>query len=113
LAARIGRFQIVVAGADQEQATTKVDQKLEWSSQEKASAFVAVHAPFFNTQEQKEVLNPGFIHAKPKGDNWTLESHTTYKADIIDKERDGSGNLTREVTTASEFHKVIDRELKK
>src|SRR6185369_1590739 len=42
LAARIGRFQIVVAGADQEQATTKVNQKLEWSSQEKASAFVAV-----------------------------------------------------------------------
>ena len=113
LAARLGGFQIVVAGADQEQATTKVDQKLEWSSEEKASTFVAVPAPFFNTQEQKEVLNPGFIHARPNDVQWTLESHTTYKADIIDKELDGSGNHIREVTTASEFHKVIDRELKK
>jgi hypothetical protein len=112
LAARVSGFQIVVAGADQEQATTLVDQTLEWSSGNKASSFVAVPAPYFNSQEGIGRLNPGFIEATQKGDKWTLESHTTYNKPIKDKESSGSSNHSLEVAKTSDLQMSIDRELK-
>jgi hypothetical protein len=112
LAARFPGFQIVVAGADREQATTEVTQMLEWSSKNSASAFVAVPAPYFNTKEQAGILNPGFIKAKPKDDKWTLESDTTLSVKVPDEVKEGSINHSLEVTTKSAFDATVDTKLK-
>lgn len=120
LAARFPGFQIVVAGADGEQTTTEVTQTIEWSSKNSASAFVAVPAPYFSTEQQAGVLNPGFVKAKPKDDRWTLESDTTYHQTKKDEEkkitevgREGSINHRLEVKTKNDFDSAVDRELKK
>jgi len=119
LAARFPGFQIVVAGADREQATTKLNQTLEWSRTNAASAFVAVPAPYFNTEKQAGILNPGLIKAEPKDDKndgkdnkWTLESEPSKDEEIKDKEEDGSSNHSLEVTKKSDFDTAVKTKLK-
>jgi 5'-nucleotidase, C-terminal domain len=120
LAARFPGFQIVVAGADREQATTEVSQTFEWSKQNPVSAFVAVPDPYFNTQAQAGILNPGLIKATPENDKWTLKTditckdplNPTCKIQVKDKIADGSINHTLEITTKKGFADDVDNKLK-
>jgi len=75
LAARFPEFQLVVAAADREQATSNITMSTTWKPQTQASgAFLAVPTPYFNPAKRNGSVHLGIINATKQTDNWELSA---------------------------------------
>ena len=83
--ARVTGFQVVVSAANKEQATSQLEQTLKWTSENRASGFVAVPAPYYDTQQQQGFVNPGMIEATLDKDSWNLKSAKSASCPVEEK----------------------------
>ncbi len=74
LATHLPEFQVVVAGADDGQATDETVQSIVWTPTSRAGAFVAVPPPAYDTKGKAVVVSLGLIRAANNGDDWLLSS---------------------------------------
>ena len=75
LAAKFPQFQVVVASADQEQATSTVTASRTWKPGGPANdTFLAVPSPYFDSSTQKGSVHYGIINAAPNGNDWQLNA---------------------------------------
>jgi hypothetical protein len=76
LAARFNKFQMVVAEADEQQATSEVKLSTEWNENQSASALIAVPAPYFSGQEGdvEGKVHFGMVDADRVSNQWKLQS---------------------------------------
>lgn len=77
LAARFNKFQMVVAEADEQQATSEVKLSTEWNKDQSASALIAVPAPYYRSGLEEDVegnVHFGMVEAERVADKWTLQS---------------------------------------
>jgi hypothetical protein len=91
LAARFNKFQLVVAEADEQQATSEVKLSTEWNKDLSASALIAVPAPYFspnyvNPNLKEEVVEGkvhfGMVEADRVSDKWKLQSREISPLDV-------------------------------
>jgi hypothetical protein len=91
LAARFNKFQLVVAEADEQQATSEVNLSTEWNKDLSASALIAVPAPYFspnyfNPNLKDEVVEGkvhfGMVEADRVSDKWKLQSREISPLDV-------------------------------
>ena len=68
-------FQVVVTAADEQQGTSETSLRTVWSSKARASAFVAVPLPYYDTAEPQGVVHFGSILALPQATSWELSSN--------------------------------------
>lgn len=74
LATNFPEFQVVVAGADETQASDETEQSIVWTGKSRAGAFVAVPSPAFDTKKGEVVVSLGMIRTSNDGDEWKLSS---------------------------------------
>lgn len=81
LAARFPEFQVVVSGADQEQATSELKLSTVWKSKARsAGPFLAVPAPYYDSAVRFGTVYRSIVHATPQINDkkvitgWLLES---------------------------------------
>lgn len=74
LATHLPQFQVVVAGASQEQATDETEQSVVWRAEPKRAAFIAVPPPAYDTKEAKVVISLGLVNASKEGADWRLSA---------------------------------------
>ena len=74
LATRFPEFQVVVAGADQGQATDEIEQSIVWAPKPRSRAFIAVPTPSFDTAKEEVVVSMGLINASNVGNDWRLSA---------------------------------------
>jgi hypothetical protein len=77
LAARFNKFQMVVAEADEQQATSEVKLSTEWNQDQSASALIAVPAPYYGSGLKEDVegnVHFGMVEVDRVSDKWTLQS---------------------------------------
>lgn len=77
LAARFNKFQVVVAEADEQQATSEVKLSTEWDKDLSASALIAVPAPYFRSGLKEDVegkVHFGIVEAENASAKWKLQS---------------------------------------
>lgn len=84
LASKFPEFQMVVSGADKEQATSDVELSSTWDTNRRKRAFVAVPAPYYNAEAKDSNGKPlegsvyfGTVTASPlDSEKWKLASAT-------------------------------------
>lgn len=74
LATHLKEFQVVVAGADDGQATDETEQSIVWTPKSRAGAFVAVPPPAYDTKGKAVVVSLGLLNASQEKDRWVLSS---------------------------------------
>jgi hypothetical protein len=67
-------FQVVVAGADDVQATDETEQSIVWTPKSRAAAFVAVPPPAYDAKAKEVVVSLGLLSASREKDRWVLSS---------------------------------------
>jgi 5'-nucleotidase, C-terminal domain len=85
LAARLKKFQLVVAEADEQQATSEVKLSTEWNKDLSASALIAVPAPYFGSGLKEDVegkVHFGMVEAENVSDKWKLQSKEISPLDV-------------------------------
>ena len=86
LAARFPEFQIVVAAADKEQATSTVTMSTTWTG-EANDTFLAVPTPYFDPSTRKGKVHYGTINATQQNKEWNL-SAKAFAGDPVEQEED-------------------------
>lgn len=75
LAGRFPEFQVVVAAADREQATSNITMSTTWKHRPLASgAFLAVPTPYFNPSTRQGSVHLGIINATGQTEKWELSA---------------------------------------
>ncbi len=72
LAARFPEFQVVVAAADQEQATSNIKMSTTWKP--KARAFLAVPTPYLDPATRNGSVHYGIVNAGQQKEGWELSA---------------------------------------
>lgn len=67
-------FQVVVAGADDLQATDETEQRIVWTPKSRAGAFVAVPPTAYDAEGKAVVVSLGLLSASQEKDKWVLSS---------------------------------------
>jgi len=89
LAARFPEFQIVVAAADQEQATSNLTLSTLWEPEPPANdTFLAVPAPYFNPATRKGSVQYGIITAEQQKGKWGLSAQALKGLPVVEPEDD-------------------------
>jgi len=107
LAAQLKEFQVVVAGADQDQANDKIQQSILWTSGSRAGAFIAVPAPAYDNE--KVVVSLGLIQASNDKTNWQLSSNRP--ADVGEAQKKDEEDESKKFRTEDELSRLLRQEL--
>ena len=94
LTAKFPDFQVVVSGADQEQATSELKTSTKWiRGVRSAGAFLAVPTPYYDVSQRKGFVYTGMIHAseelnqeKNVTGNWDFNSEVGSKVEVTEPE---------------------------
>ncbi len=119
LAARFPDFQIVVTGADQEQATSQTRMSTVWAPNSRAGAFIAVPTPYYDYQQPnlEGVVHLGLIEVlqkKPaKAEPASEESSWNLTAQVLKPTPIQRLESSIETEPSALFPSLVDLSLKK
>lgn len=112
LATQLPEFQVVVAGADQDQASDNIEQSIVWTSKSRAGAFIAVPAPSYDTKNEKVVVSLGLIQASNDKTSWQLSSNRPADAgEASEQEKKDKEDKSKEVRAEDELSKLLRQQL--
>jgi len=93
LAARFPEFQVVVAAADRDLATSNITLSSTWKPDSRSSgAFLAVPTPYFDPATRNGAVHMGIIKANPNNREWNL-SAAARAGDPITEDEDPAPNF--------------------
>ena len=111
LATQLPKFQVVVAGADQDQANDKIEQRIVWTSESPAGAFIAVPAPAYDTKNEKTVVSLGLIQAANDKTGWQLSSNRPADADEAGGQEKKDKDKAEEERAEDELSRLLRQHL--
>jgi hypothetical protein len=109
LATQLPEFQVIVAGADQDQASDKIEQSLVWTSKSPAGTFIAIPSPSYDTKNKKVVVNLGLIQASTDKTIWQFSSKRPADADEASAKE--KADKSKEVRAEDELARLLRQQL--